>query len=231
MGAVGNDRTNPGERAPFALAWGSLLDAARQLPYQDFTAPSGCAGWKVQDLLCHLVIDAQDILITLATPTDDEPTHNAATYWEITHTLPSGQDPLDALTVRLAAAYEDPDLLKHHLDDVGSAAGRAAQLVPPDLRISTQGEVLTAADYLDAYVLEATLHHLDLTAHIGGVDGPPASTLAESRKQFERIVDATFPVSMSDTAVLTVGTGRRPATAVEIAELGPVGDRLPYVLG
>ena len=35
---------------------------------------------------------------------------------------PSGDDPLDALIVRLAAAYEDPALLKFHLDDVGSAA-------------------------------------------------------------------------------------------------------------
>ncbi|ORA38770.1 maleylpyruvate isomerase N-terminal domain-containing protein [Mycobacterium aquaticum] len=217
--------------AAFAEAWGSLLAAAERLPDRDFRAPSGCAGWKVQDLLCHLVIDAQDILITLATPTDDEPTRDAATYWDVTHTLPSGRDPLDALTVRLAAAYEQPHLLKHHLDDVGSAAARAAQLAAPDLRVSTQGEVLTASDYLDAYVLEATLHHLDLTKHVRGVDGPPAPTLAASRKLFVRIVDASFPTSMSDTAVLTVGTGRRPATAAERAALGSLVDRLPYVLG
>jgi hypothetical protein len=225
------DQAGPKGYAAFAVAWRSLLDAAERLSDRDFTAPSGCAGWKVQDLLCHLVIDAQDILITLATPTDDEPTRDAATYWEITHTLPSGQDPLDALTVRLAAAYEQPHLLKHHLDDVGSAAARAAQLVAPDLRVRTQGEVLTAADYLDAYVLEATLHHLDLTAHVRGVDGPPALALTASRKQFEGIADTPFPVSMSDAAVLTVGTGRRPATAAERAALGSLGDRLPYVLG
>ena len=55
------------------------------------------------------------------------------TYWNIAETPPTGDDPLDALTVRLAAAYEEPRLLKFHLDDVGSAAGRAAELADPAL--------------------------------------------------------------------------------------------------
>jgi hypothetical protein len=215
----------------FALAWKSLLGAADQLPEQEFEAPSGCVGWKVRDLLCHLVIDAQDILITLATPSSEEPTRDAATYWEVSQTPPTGKDPLDALVVRLAAAYEQPHLLKHHLDDVGSAAERAARHAAPALRVSTRGEVLTAADYLGAYVLEATLHHLDLTAHVRNVSGPPATTLAASRQLFERIADVSFPAAMSDVAVLAVGTGRRTATVCERATLGSLGDRLPYILG
>ena len=215
----------------FALAWKSLLDTAQRIPEQDFTAPSGCAGWLVRDLLCHLVIDAQDVLITLATPSSEKPTRDAATYWEVSHSPPTGHDPLDALVVRLAAAYEQPRLLKHHLDDVGSAAGRAARHATPQLRVSTRGEVLTATDYLDAYVLEATLHHLDLTAHVPAVSGPPAQTLAASRQLLERITGAAFPTSMPDGAVLTVGTGRRAATASERDALGSLSERLPYVLG
>lgn len=215
----------------FAVAWKSLLDTAQRIPEQDFTAPSGCAGWLVRDLLCHLVIDAQDVLITLATPSSEKPTRDAATYWEVSHSPPTGHDPLDALVVRLAAAYEQPRLLKHHLDDVGSAAGRAARHATPQLRVSTRGEVLTATDYLDAYVLEATLHHLDLTAHVPAVSGPPAQALAASRQLFERITGAAFPTSMPDGAVLTVGTGRRAATASERDALGSLSERLPYVLG
>jgi hypothetical protein len=45
------------------------------------------------------------------------------TYWVVADAPPTGDDPLDALIVRLAAAYQQPRLLKYHLDDVGSAAG------------------------------------------------------------------------------------------------------------
>ena len=71
------------------------------------------------------------------------------------------------LTVRLAAAYEDPGLLRDHLEDLGGAAERAALLAEPDLPVATQGMSLTVRDYLHAYVLEWTLHHLDLLAHLG----------------------------------------------------------------
>jgi hypothetical protein len=105
-----------------------------ELPDADFARPSGCRGWLVRDLVCHLVIDAQDVLITLATPAEAEPTRTAVTYWEVAGTPPTGADPLDALTVRLAAAYREPGLLKFHLDDVGSAAGRAASGPRPSPR-------------------------------------------------------------------------------------------------
>ncbi len=38
------------------------------------------AGRLVRDLVRHLVIDAQDVLITLATPAGTEPTRDAVTY-------------------------------------------------------------------------------------------------------------------------------------------------------
>ena len=198
---------------------------------EDFARPSGCAGWLVRDLVCHLVIDAQDVLITLVPPADTPPTRDAVTYWTVTQTPPTGDDPLDALIVRLAAAYEEPWLLKFHLDDVGSAAGRAAGLADPDLRVSTQDEVLTAGDYLSAYVLEWTLHHLDLVAHLPSAAGPSAEVLAGARELLERIAGAAFPSSFSDTAALLVGTGRRAPTDEEKAQLGPLEAKLPLVLG
>ncbi|MEU4746633.1 maleylpyruvate isomerase N-terminal domain-containing protein, partial [Actinosynnema sp. NPDC023658] len=129
----------------FTRSWTALRAAVADVPDQDFERWSGCAGWLVRDLVCHLVIDAQDVLITLATPADAEPTADADTYWNLVEP-PTGDDPLDALTVRLAAAYQDPGLLKFHLDDVGSAAGRAALLADPTARVGTRGQVLTADD-------------------------------------------------------------------------------------
>ncbi len=230
----------------FSRTWAALRTAAAGLRAEDFERPSGCAGWLVRDLVCHLVIDAQDVLITLATPAEGEPTRDALTYWTVSGTPPTGDDPLDALTVRLAAAYGDPALLMFHLDDVGSAAGRAARLADPGLRVSTRGEVLTVGDYLAAYVLEWTLHHLDLTAHLPGVAGPPPEGLARSREMVERIAGAAlpggfsdagaaspvvFPAAFSDEDVLLVGTGRRDPTEAETRALRELAPALPFHLG
>jgi hypothetical protein len=208
-----------------------LRTVVAELADEDFARPSGCTGWLVRDLVCHLIIDAQDVLITLVTPAATEPTRDAVTYWDVAETPPTGDDPLDALIVRLAAAYEEPWLLRFHLDDVGSAAGRAAELADPGLRVSTRDEVLTAGDYLSAYVLEWTLHHLDLVAHLPDVAGPPPEGLARSREMLEKIAQAAFPASFSDTDALLVGTGRRAPTDAEKAELGELVAGLPLVLG
>ncbi|MFJ2173642.1 maleylpyruvate isomerase N-terminal domain-containing protein [Streptomyces sp. NPDC087851] len=215
----------------FSRSWTALRTAVAGLSDEDFGEPSGCTGWLVRDLVCHLVIDAQDVLITLATPAETEPTRDAVTYWEVAGTPPTGDDPLDALTVRLAAAYEDPRLLMFHLDDVGSAAGRAAGLADPRLRVGTRDVVLTAGDYLSAYVLEWSLHHLDLVAYLPDAAPPPAEGLARSREMLERIAGAAFPASFSDKDALLVGTGRRAPTDAEKAGLGKLATTLPLVLG
>ncbi|MGW4346719.1 maleylpyruvate isomerase N-terminal domain-containing protein [Streptomyces sp. NPDC004690] len=215
----------------FSRSWAALRAAVAWLPDDAFARPSGCAGWLVRDLVCHLVIDAQHVLITLASPAESEPTRDAVTYWDLADAPPSGDDPLDALIVRLAAAYEDPRLLRFHLDDVGSAAGRAAGLADPDRRVTTRDEVLTTRDYLGAYVLEWTLHHLDLVAHLPGVAGPPAQGLARTREMLERIAGAPFPAALSDTDALLIGTGRRAPTDAERAALGELTERLPLYLG
>ncbi|CAL9661573.1 Mycothiol-dependent maleylpyruvate isomerase metal-binding domain-containing protein OS=Streptomyces griseomycini OX=66895 GN=FHS37_005333 PE=4 SV=1 [Streptomyces griseomycini] len=207
-----------------------MRTAVAETPDEDFERPSGCSGWLVRDLVCHLVVDAQDVLITLVTPAEDEPTVDAVTYWNLVEP-PTGEDPLDALIPRLAAAYGEPRWLKFHLDDVGSAAGRAAGLADPAARVSTRGEVLTAGDYLSAYVLEWTLHHLDLIAHLPSAAGPPAETLAAARASLEKIAGASFPASLSDRDALLIGTGRRTPTDAEKAALGDVAARLPLVLG
>ena len=207
-----------------------MRSAVADIPDEDFERPSGCTGWLVRDLVCHLVIDAQDVLITLVTPADTEPTVDAVTYWKLVEP-PTGEDPLDALIPRLAAAYGEPRLLKFHLDDVGSAAGRAAELADPAVRVSTRDEVLTVGDYLSAYLLEWTLHHLDLIARLPSAAGPPAETLAAARASLEKIAGAAFPAALSDEDVLLIGTGRRTPTDEEKEALGGLAKKLPLILG
>lgn len=121
----------------FGRSWAALREVVADLADENFQKPCGCTGWLIRDLVCHLIIDAQDVLITLVTPSDCPPTRNSVTYWEVVESLPA-DDPLDALIPRLAAAYGDPSLLKFHLDDVGSAAGRAGELADPDALVSTR---------------------------------------------------------------------------------------------
>lgn len=216
--------------------------AVADLPDEDFERPSGCTGWLVRDLVCHLVIGAQDILITLVTPADTEPTVDAVTYWglpgpptgegpPVPSEEPEPEGPPDELIPRLAAAYGEPRWLRFHFDDVGSAAGRAAELADPAARVGTQGEVLTVGDFLSAYVLEWSLHHLDLIAHLPSAAEPPAETLAAARALLEGIAGTTFPDTFSDRDALLVGTGRRAPSDAEKAALGEVAARLPFSLG
>lgn len=207
-----------------------MRTAVDELSDQDWERPSGCTGWLVRDLVCHLIIDAQDVLITLVTPAETEPTVDSVTYWNLVEP-PTGEDPLDALIPRLAAAYGEPRWLRFHFDDVGSAAGRAAELAAPGARVSTRDEVLTVGDYLSAYVMEWTLHHLDLIAHLPSAAEPPAETLAAARASLEEIAGAPIPASFSDKDALLVGTGRRVPTDAESAALGELASKIPLVLG
>lgn len=215
----------------FTHTWAALRAAVADLPDQAFTQPSGCAGWLVRDLVCHLIIDAQDVLITLATPCEEPPTRDALTYWEVLGAPPAGDDALDALIVRLAAAYQEPGLLTFHLDDLGAAAGRAALLAHRDQCVATKGQVLTVGDYLDAYVLEWTLHHLDLVAHLPDAAAPPAAGLSRARQMVEQIAGYKIPPALTDTDALVIGTGRRSPTAAQTAALGADGNRIPVFLG
>lgn len=221
----------------FTTTWAALRRAVHELPEHAFSLPSGCRGWLVRDLVGHLVIDAQDVLITLATPAETAPTADALSCWTPTPTPPDGTDPHDALTVRLAAAYEDPGLLRKHLEDLGGAAERAALLADPDLPVTTQGMSLTVRDYLHAYVLEWTLHHLDLIACLDPEDAPappPVEGLAEARDMVERRLRVRLPAGWSDADVLRRATGRESLTdaqRAELEELGPRGEMLPLSFG
>ncbi|MGI8334278.1 maleylpyruvate isomerase N-terminal domain-containing protein [Actinomadura scrupuli] len=214
----------------FSRSWTALRTAIGELSDQDWERPSGCTGWLVRDLVCHLLIGAQDVLITLVTPAEAEPTVDSVTYWHLGEP-PTGEEPPEALIPRLAAAYGEPKWLRFHFDDVAAAAGRAAELADPGVRVGTRGEVLTVGDYLSAYVVEWTVHHLDLIAHLPSAAEPPAETLAAARALLERIAGAPIPASFSDRDALLVGTGRRAPTDAERAALGRPAAKFPLVLG
>ncbi|GAB3375518.1 maleylpyruvate isomerase N-terminal domain-containing protein [Amycolatopsis echigonensis] len=215
----------------FFRSWNALQHAVRSLEDGQWLVPSGCTGWLVQDLVFHLVIDAQDILITLATPSEAEPTHTAAEYWELSTDLPTGTEPESLFTRRAAVSYGTTAWLAHHFDDLAQAAGRAAALADPASKVETRDYVLTVADYFETYVVEATLHHLDLVRNLSEVDGPDADCLAATRRTVETALGSPLPSALDDKSALLVATGRRAATDEEKAALGSLTEKLPIVLG
>ena len=96
----------------------------------------------------------------------------------------------------------------------------------------TRDQVLTVGDYLSAYVLEWTLHHLDLVAHLPYESQlPSVETLAVARASLEAIAGTPFPAALSDRDTLLIGTGRRTPTEAETAALGDLAAKLPLILG
>lgn len=91
-----------------------------------------------------------------------------------------------------------------HLDDVGSAAGRAALLADPAGRVGARGEILTVGDFLSAYVMEWWLHHLDLIACLPNAEQPAAEGLIRSRETLERIAGSPFPSAFHDVDALLI---------------------------
>lgn len=90
----------------FSLSWTALRTAIAELPDEDFARPSGCTGWLVRDLVFHLLIGAQDVLITLVTPAEAAPTRDAVTYWELAE--PAAAPTVTTCSTRWSSGWPPP---------------------------------------------------------------------------------------------------------------------------
>jgi hypothetical protein len=209
--------------------YGAVTDAVTSLGTRGFLRPTRAASWTVQDLLFHLLLDAQRALIAFASPTEAPVDVDAVTYW-----LPFKPDTGDiaaphARFVRIASsAYADPEQLTQHWRSTSAAAVRAATAALPGNRVETQGHVLEVTDFVDTLVVEATIHYLDLTLHI---DGPPLSVpaLALTRGVLDGLLGEPVTAQWSDIEYLLKGTGRVPLTNADRATLGGHASRLPLL--
>jgi Mycothiol maleylpyruvate isomerase N-terminal domain len=187
-------------------------------------SPTGCRGWCVRDLVHHLHADAARALVAVHSPAPGPADCDAVAYWRGWGVDPT-RDELTRRATRIESGVRSWAVLRSSYLEVATAAGRAVAGADPVAVVSTQDHALSVADLASTLAVEATLHHLDLQAHLRL---PPPSTagLREVRRVVEALLELPLP-DWSDKRVALVGTGRAAPTAEENEGLGPAAERLP----
>jgi uncharacterized protein (TIGR03083 family) len=199
----------------------------------DLMRPSRCAGWAVGDVLYHQLLDARRALRTFASPSAGPPDVDDVGYWRAyapqggEHAgLGSPEAAAHARHVRIVAAAYPPEALAWEWRETAAAACRAARACPHEA-VTTQGHVLTTADFIATLVVEAAVHYLDLTVGLPGAPPPDAASLALVRRVLDGLLGTPMPGGWDDRTYALKGTGREEVTADDRAVIGALADRLP----
>jgi hypothetical protein len=209
-------------------AYGAFASVVTSLSDEESWLPSGCAGWAVRDLVFHCLADVQRGLVALHTPAAGPADLDAVTYWTGWQPGTVGAAAGRRFTRVGASMFLDFEPLRGLYLETAAATVTAAGRSDPRRFVSTQGHVLTAGDLMATLAVEATVHHLDLVAHLtDAVQQPEAAGLACVRATLDGLLGHPVPVGWSDQHYARVATGRLPLTATEKHGLGPDADRFP----
>jgi uncharacterized protein (TIGR03083 family) len=211
-------------------AYGNVTAVAGGLGDADLMRPSRCAGWAVADVLYHELLDARRALRTFASPADQPPDRDDVSYW--TDYAPSGsadfaeQSAAHARHVRIAAAAYPPGALAWEWSETAAAAVRAGRACGHQT-VTTQGHVLTVADFAATLAVEAAVHYLDLTVALPGAPAPEPASLALVRRVLDGLLGAPVPAAWDDVTAALNGTGRDALTEADRQALGSLATRFP----
>jgi uncharacterized protein (TIGR03083 family) len=219
-----------GLAATLGRTYGRLTETVQGLSDADFQRETRCPGMPVGPLLVHLLYDAERALIAFASPAVVEPDRDFVTYWKDFPPQPDG----DTSFVRgIAASYRKPGQLVQHWREVSEAAVRASALglATKGHRIETQGHVLRAVDFVATLVLEATVHHLDLTVGLPDAPEPDPEGLQVTARTLDGLFgpDAWDVIGWDTTTYVLKATGRVPLDEDDLEMLGPHASRLPLL--
>lgn len=205
-------------------AFGSVVSAVDE---EESWAPTGCTGWAVRDLVFHCVLDAQRGLVALHTPASAKPDRDAASYWADWRPGGTGAANGRRFTRVNGSMFLDFSQLRELYLETAAAVVVAAARADVRARITTQGHVLTCGDLMATLAVEATVHHLDLTAHLPAAPPPSRPGLACVRATLDTLLGHHPPLDWTDTHYALAATGRLPLTDNESRLLGPTADRFP----
>jgi Mycothiol maleylpyruvate isomerase N-terminal domain len=219
--------------AALEAAYGAVTELVSGLAEADFARPTGCAYWALDALLFHQMLDAQRALIALAAPGDAPADTGAVSYWQAYAAEAVSDEQLTEkaaqFATRGAGAYGGSRGLVLHWTDVSEAAVAAAARSDPDLTVSTQGLRLRTDDFLESLVVEATIHHLDLTRELADAVAPAPANLALTRHTLEGLLGRPAPAHWDDTETVLRLTGRAEIPAADVSGLGAAMDRVPVI--
>jgi hypothetical protein len=209
-----------------------LLDSFGQLDDRAILAPSCCFGWNVGDVLTHVHLGLQEMLLALGMYTDEAPDADAASYWRA---FPPSQgvisdDQLDDIQFvrRACAAYRRPaDVLRHFSITARGLLDRVPTM--PEVAMPFQNRVLASGDFLAVWTVELVIHHLDLQAEVTLPD-PDPTPLRLTRQVIEALLGDELPGSVPDRTVVLVGAGRETLAEAHNRAIDSFAARLP-VLG
>ena len=220
-----------GLAATLGRTYGRLTEVAQGLTDADLARPTRCEGMEVGALLVHLLYDAERALVAFATPSVADTDRDFVTYW---HDFPSEPEAAaDVRFVRTVASAYGPGKLVGHWREVSEAAARRAAVVLAEKghRIKTQGHVLRATDFVATLVLEATVHHLDLTLELPEAPEPDPEGLQVTARTLDGLFgpEAWDVIGWDTTTYVLKATGRLPLTEQDLEMLGSSATRLPLL--
>jgi hypothetical protein len=215
-----------------AAVHGTITTAIGGLGEAELMLPTRCAGWVIGDLLYHLLLDARRALRTFASPAAGPADVDDVTYWRAysrsaeQDAIGSAEAAAHARHVRIVAAAYPPGALAWEWGETSGAACRAARSCPHEL-VTTQGHVLTTADFVATLAVEAAVHYLDLTVNLPSAPAPDPAALLLVRQVLDGLLGAPAPAGWDDGGYVLKGTGRVPLSGDDRAELGALADRFP----
>jgi hypothetical protein len=210
-----------------ATAYDGITAVADGLDDDDLFRATRCAGWTVVDVWVHVLFDAQRALVALASPVDGAPDTDAVSYWRSWRSAAAGAAAHAQFTRITASAYRGIGGLRGHWTETAAAAVRAARERDPRSVLTTQGKVLTVADFLDTLTVEAAVHHLDLTLDLPAAPPPASGPLLVVRRTLDGLLGGAVRADWDDATYALKGTGRLPLTDAERRTLGGQADWFP----
>lgn len=205
-----------------------LRDLVGGLSDADLIAPSGCRGWRVADLVVHLRLGAESILVGLSSWSGDRPDRDFISYWRDWPARGEATFTDVRFTWASTAAYSSGEGVRRHFDDVANAV-EAAVVGPLEGRRRFQGHVLEVTDFLTIWAVEFALHYIDLTAHLADRPGPSRRGLEIAATTFDGLLGSERPLAWDLPTYVLKASGREALTDQDVTVLGSSASLYPVM--
>jgi hypothetical protein len=212
--------------AALKAQYGVISDIVGSLTREELLEPSGCLGWNNADLVFHMLLDAQRALVAFNSPAAPPADKDFVTYWEGFQASDDTSRVHERFVRISTAAHRDSKMICSRWIETSSAAIRASGTSDTEV-VTTQGHVLTLGNFIATLVVEAAIHHLDLTWNLGEKPGPAPSALSVTTATLDGLLKQARPAQWSDTTYVLKATGRQALSSDERSILGAAHERIP----